>query len=93
MNGDPNNINENPKVIAYNKYVELNNAYEEAVRICDEKKHNLRLLEEGIKGMGLGFLETLNMTMGARDAVSLAHDYVHLTWGKQCAAWFVWFNM
>ena len=93
MNGDPNNNNENPKVIAYNKYVELNNAYEEAVRICDEKKHNLRLLEEGIKGMRLGFLETLDMTRSARDAVSLAHDYVNLTWGKQRAAWFVWFNM
>lgn len=93
MNGDPNNNNENLKVIAYNKYLELNDAYEEAVRICDEKCHNLRLLEEDIKGMGLGFLDTLDMTRSARDAVSLAHEYVSIKWVERRAAWFVWFNM
>jgi hypothetical protein len=94
MNGDPNNANGNPKVIAYNKYIELRDLNEEAVRICDEKCHNLRLLEEGIKGMGQGFFETHNMTIiDAYAAVILAHDYVRLTSGEQHAAWLVWFNM
>jgi len=94
MSTDPNNDNENPKVIAYNKYLKLRDLNEEAVRICDEKCHNLRLLEEGINGMGLGFLETNIMAIrDAYTAVILAHNYVDFTSGEQHAAWLVWFNM